>query len=142
MVLKDEEIESETELEEILVNDPEQIEEGFRLLRTQRRTTPYGKRLDVLGVDSKGTLTVIELKIKEDEEQLLQAMEYFDWLLERGLSFFRDHFSTQDIANKTPRVILVAPEFSERTIKLCKYISEDIQVSLKNIFAFRLMGRK
>jgi RecB family endonuclease NucS len=67
MVLKDEEIQNETELEEILVNDPEQIEEGFKLLKTQRITTPYKKRLDVLGVDSKGTLTVIELKVREDE---------------------------------------------------------------------------
>jgi hypothetical protein len=136
VVLRDEEIRSETELEEILINNPEQIEEGFKLLRTQRRATPYGKRLDVLGVDSKGTLTVIELKIKEDEEQLLQAIEYFDWLLERGVSFFRDHFSEQGIANKTPRIILIAPVFSERTVKLCKYISEDIQVSLKQYLCF------
>lgn len=138
MPLKDAEIESETELEEILIDNPEMIEEGFRILRSQRRTTPRRKRLDLLGVDSKGTLTVVELKVKEDDEQLPQAIEYFDWLLERGLSFFRDYFSDQNIENKTPRIILIAAEFGDRTVKLAKYISEDIEVSLMRYFCFEV----
>jgi len=142
MPLKDAEIGSETELEEILIDSPEMIEEGFRLLRSQRRTTPYRKRLDLLGVDSKGTLTVVELKVKEDNEQLPQAIEYFDWLLERGLSFFRDYFSEQKIENKTPRIILIAPEFGDRTIRLSKYISEDIEVSLMRYLCFEIDGKK
>lgn len=142
MPLKDAKVESEAELEEILINNPEMIEEGFKLLRSQRRATPYRKRLDLLGIDSNGTLTVVELKTKEDDEQLLQAIEYFDWLLERGLSFFRDYFSEKNIENKTPRIILIAPDFPNRTVKLCKYVSEDIQVSLKRYLCFEIDGKK
>lgn len=142
MPLKDAEVETETELEGILIDDPQMIEEGFRILKSQRRTTPYSKRLDLLGVDAKGTLTVVELKVKEDDGQLPQAMEYFDWLLERGLSFFRDYFSEQNIESKTPRLLLIAPKFSERTIKLSKYISEDIEVSLMRYLCFEIDGKK
>mgnify|MGYP001025890485 CR=1 FL=1 len=142
MVLKDSHIENEPELEEILINSPESIEEGFRLLRNQRRTTPGRKRMDLLGVDSKGTLTVVELKVEEDDGQLQQAIEYFDWLLEKGVSFFRDYFPNLGIENRTPRIILVAPEFGERTIKMCKYVSEDIQISLRKYFCFELDGKK
>ena len=78
MSLKDAKVASEAELEEILNNNSDMIEEGFRMLRTQKRTTPYGKRLDLLGVDSNGTLTVVELKVREDDNQLPQAIEYFD----------------------------------------------------------------
>lgn len=142
MPLKEAKITNEAELEEILNDSPEMVEEGFKLLRSQRRTTPHRKRLDLLGVDSNGTLTVVELKAKEDGEQLPQAIEYFDWLLERGLSFFRDYFSEQNIEIRTPRIILIAPEFSERTIKLCKYILEDVQVSLRQYLCFDVDGKK
>lgn len=135
-------LENEIELEERLLNSPDLIEEGFKLLINQRRTSPHKKRLDLLGVDSNGTLTVIELKIKEDKDQLPQAIEYFDWLLERGISFFRDYFSEEKIENKTPRIILVAPEYSDRTIKLSKYISENIEISLKKYFVFEIKGEK
>lgn len=142
MPLKDAEIESETELEEILIGSPKMIEEGFKVLRSQRRTTPYRKRLDLLGVDAKGTLTVLELKAEEDDGQLPQAIEYFDWLLERGLSFFRDYFSEHNIKNKTPRIILIAPKFSDKTVKLSKYISEDIEITLMRYLCFEIDGKK
>jgi hypothetical protein len=135
------EIETEIQLEELLLNNPEFIEEGFRLLANQKRTTPYQKRIDLLGVDSTGTLTILELKVKEDRDQLPQAIEYFDWLLERGISFFRDYFSELKIANKAPRIILVAPKYGERTIKLGKYISEEIDLSFKKYFAFDVEGK-
>jgi len=142
MSLKDAKIANESELEEILNNNPEMIEEGFRMLGNQKRTKPHRKRLDLLGVDSNGTLTVVELKAREDDSQLPQAIEYFDWLLERGLSFFSHYFSDEKIENKTPRIILVAPEFSERTVKLCKYISEEVQISLRQYFCFEVDGKK
>jgi hypothetical protein len=135
------EIETETKLEELLLNNPEFIEEGFQILANQKRTNPYQKRIDLLGVDSTGTLTILELKVKEDKEQLPQAIEYFDWLLERGISFFRDYFSELKIANKAPRIILIAPKYGDRTIKLGKYLSEDIDLTYKKYFAFDVEGK-
>lgn len=142
MAFRECEIESEAELETILINDPSSIEEGFKILKSQRRTKPYGKRLDLDGVDSDGTLTVVELKIGEDSSQLLQALEYYDYLLERGLSFFRA-YSTVGIEDKPPRIILIAKSFDERTRKVVKYISEEIQITLKHItMCYEVNGSK
>jgi len=43
----------------LLVKDPNQIEEGFKIITHQRRTSGL-RRLDILGVDSEGVLTLIE----------------------------------------------------------------------------------
>ncbi|MBI3860244.1 MAG: hypothetical protein HY296_08475 [Thaumarchaeota archaeon] len=135
-------IESEAELEAILTGSPSSIEDGFRILKSQRRTKPYGKRLDLDGVDSEGTLTVVELKLGEDNSQLLQALEYYDYLLERGLSFFRA-YSNVEIEDKPPRIILIAKSFDERTKKVVKYVSEEIQVTLKQIaLCYEIGGSK
>ena len=40
MSLKDAELESEAELEEILINQANLIDDGFKILRAQRRTAP------------------------------------------------------------------------------------------------------
>jgi len=98
--------------------------------------------MDLDGVDAQGTLTVVELKIKEDPGQLIQALGYFDYLLERGMSFFKN-YSQEKIEDKMPRMILIAPSFDERTKIAVKYISEDIQVTLKQIcFSYELNGKK
>jgi len=142
VAFKECEIESEAELEAILINNPSSIEDGFEILKSQRRTKPYGKRLDLDGVDSEGTLTVVELKIGEDPNQLLQALEYYDYLLERGLSFFRA-YSMVEIEDNPPRIILIAKSFDERTKKAVKYLSEEIQVALKQItLCYEVNGSK
>jgi len=140
MLLKDVVV-NERELEELIFNAPEIIEEDFTLLINQRRTNS-NKRLDVLGMDSKGTLTIVELKVQEDSNQFLQAIDYYDWLLERGLSFFRDLFSNKNISITMPRIILVAPSYTDSTITLAKYISENIQVTLKKYYCFDVNGEK
>ena len=124
--IKETTVDSELELEDLLFHEPEAVEEGFRLLTRQPRTSPKSNRLDLLGVDSEGTLAVIELKIREDDEQLIQALEYFDLLLERGIHFFRDHFSFKDIELTTPRIILIARtsrSAPKRHVSICPMIS-------------------
>lgn len=142
MKIKESTINSELELEDLLFREPETIEEGFRLLTRQPRTSPKLSRLDLLGVDSEGTLTVVELKIREEDEQVIQALEYFDWLMERGIHFFRDHFSFKDIELTTPRIILIAPHFSERTKVTCKYLSDDIDIDLRRYVCYQIDNQK
>jgi hypothetical protein len=142
MKIKETSVNSELELEDLLSHEPETIEEGFRILTRQPRTSPKSNRLDLLGVDSEGTLTVIELKVREDDEQIIQALEYFDWLMERGIHFFRDHFSFKDIELTTPRIILIAPHFSERAKVTCKYLSDDIDISLRRYVCYQIESHK
>jgi len=64
MKIKETTVDSELELEDLLSHEPETIEEGFRILTRQPRTSPRSNRLDLLGDDSEGTLTVIEGAVK------------------------------------------------------------------------------
>ena len=63
----------EAELEALLVQNPDQIEKDFTILTHQRKTFGF-KTLDILGIDSEGILTLIELKNTIDEGQLRQAI--------------------------------------------------------------------
>ena len=62
--------------------------------------------------------------------------------MERGIHFFRDHFSFKDIELTTPRIILIAPHFSERAKVTCKYLSDDIDISLRRYVCYQIESHK
>jgi RecB family endonuclease NucS len=69
MPSKIEEVEvSEKELENLLVENPEAIERGMKILGRQIQTDTGP--LDILAVDEDGVLTLIELKNEVDDGQL------------------------------------------------------------------------
>lgn len=124
---------NEAELEAQLVQYPDQIEKGFTILTHQRKT--YGfKTLDILGFDSEGILTLIELKNSVDDGQLKQAVLYYDWLLQQGIDWISDAYKSQlgekKIAEKMPQIFLIAPEFDDEMLIEAKYIRDDIKVRL------------
>lgn len=77
MVLKEAKIRDEAELESLLLRDPNQIEEHFLIL-TQRKKTLGSRRLPFLGVDSRGVVTLIELSVTRERDQLRRALEQYD----------------------------------------------------------------
>jgi hypothetical protein len=107
------EINAERDLENLVAKDPESIERGLKYLDHQRNAN--GKFIDVLAVDADGVLTVIELKVGQDDEMLLQALEYYDYV-----SSNRDRLANEYakickiVADEDPRIILVASGFSDR----------------------------
>lgn len=145
MTLKETTIKDEAELEAILVNDPDQIEEGFKVLTHQRKTSGLS-RMDILGVDSEGTLTIIELKVVMDSNQLRQALQYYDWVLQQSLDWIRDAYkdklSNKKIEERMPQIFLVAPEFEQDLITEAKYFREDIKIILFKYLVFEINGKK
>ncbi|MEM3407081.1 MAG: endonuclease NucS [Candidatus Aenigmatarchaeota archaeon] len=124
------------ELEPLLVKNPDLIEEGMKVLARQLQTD-IG-RLDILAVDSEGALVIIELKDEIDDEQLNQGIRYYDWAV-RNLAWLASVYKNVD-PKKSPRLILIAPGFSENLKIIAKYTilnSEDL-LELKEYHAFEL----
>jgi hypothetical protein len=145
MVLKEAKIRDEAELESLLVRDPNQIEENFKII-TQRRKTSELKRWAFLGVDAGGTVTLIELKVTSDEDQLRQALEYYDWLIEQGIDWmadaYKERLSGVIFNEQMPQLFLIAPDFDDKLVKEAKYIRTDIKLRLFRYLALEVNGTK
>lgn len=116
-------------LEDLLIQNPEVLEEELRVLDHQV-VTDSGP-LDILAVDGSGVLTVIELKITESDDMLLQALRYYDWVY-TNIGFLANHFGKERNVEieeaETPRIILVAPSFSETAKRLVRYLRPSVDL--------------
>lgn len=114
------EINKERDLEHLIMKEPESVEKGLIYLTHQREANR--KFIDVLAVDADGVLTDIELKVAQDDEMLFQALEYYDYV-----SSNRDRLASEFekrakiIADEDPRIILIAPDFSDRLKRAVRY---------------------
>ena len=118
-----EEIE-ERKLEAEILRNPEAVEEGLKVLDHQ---VPAGnERIDVICVDGGGTLCVLELKVTEDDMMILQALGYYDWVVSNlkdiAIRYKEKYPKTKIDGDKLPRVMLIAPSFSETMLKAAKYV--------------------
>lgn len=124
MSIKKIDLKEKAELEPLLVLAPQHLEEGMKVVAHQVATSS-GEHLDMLTVDDEGTLAVIELKneIDEGEGQLLQALRYYDWCFENR-AWLASAYTNKGIdPHKEPRLILVAPDFSNSLKRLAKYMA-------------------
>lgn len=138
MVLEEAELKDERELEYILKSDTQQIEKGLKLIGGQIKT-PKGI-LDLLCIDSDNTLTIMELKVAPDENQLQQAINYFDWVLE-NIYWVKDAYKLE-IADRIPRIILIAPDFTDNVITEAKYLNEYTPITLLTYKCVRVGDKK
>ena len=120
-------LENERELESLITRNLDVIEEGLTLISHQVRTG--AGIIDILCSDADSRLTVIELKAKESDRLLLQALTYHDWVNENALAIKEMFSKARDVdAHKSPRLILVAPRFSEDLTKAVKYFEPQIDL--------------
>ncbi|HWD92275.1 MAG TPA: endonuclease NucS domain-containing protein [Verrucomicrobiae bacterium] len=114
------EIDKERELEDLVIKDPDAIEQGLKCLTHQRHAS--GNFIDVLAVDADGVLVVIELKIGEDDEMLFQALDYYDWVASNRDRLANEYQSRAKIvAEEDPRIVLVASNFTDRLKRAMRY---------------------
>lgn len=131
-----EEIEiEEKKLEQILYENPDYLEEGLKSVGRQFPTD--SGPLDLLCVDADNILVVIELKNEEDDYQLLQALRYYDYIAEH-IYELTHHFKKSGItvSEKDPRLMLVAPSFSDTLKRAAKYLG--IEIDLKEYIAVKM----
>jgi hypothetical protein len=126
-------------LESLLRRDITRLDPNLRLapLHAQFRTThshPAGARpVDMLALRRDGRLVVIELKVTEDREHVLQGADYW-----RRVEAHRRHghlerarlFGEAEIADEPPLVYLVAPtlRFHRAFRQLASLIAPDIEL--------------
>ena len=120
VTFKEIEIEREPELREMIRRNPEIIEEGLKVIRTEFPTD--SGPIDLLCVDGEKRLTVIELKLKEDDIALMQALRYYDWVFSNR-DRIREMIHGEDIdSEKEPKIVLIAKSFSETLRSSAKYV--------------------
>ncbi|MGP0070513.1 MAG: hypothetical protein ACLPWF_01080 [Bryobacteraceae bacterium] len=89
--------------------------------------------LDLLAVDHRGRLAVIELKASEDVHLPLQALDYWmrvQWHVERDEFRARGYFPSQELLREPPRLLLVSPalDFHPSNERVLRYFSSRIPV--------------
>ena len=115
----------ERELEDLLVKNPEAIEEGMNILGRQIQTD--SGPLDILASDADKVLTVIELKNEIDDKQLDQGLRYYDWV-KSNIQWITKHFPDKVDSEQEPRLILIAPGFSENLKRIAKYVNVSLDL--------------
>ena len=88
--------------------------------------------LDLLAVDHRGRLAVIELKATEDVHLPLQALDYWmrvQWHLERGEFQSNGYFPGHELLREAPRLLLVSPalDFHPTNERILRYFSPESQ---------------
>lgn len=89
--------------------------------------------LDLLAVDDRGRLAVVELKASQDIHLPLQALDYWmrvQWFVERGEFPRRGYFPDIELTKEPPRLLLVSPalEFHPTSGRILHYFSPLVPV--------------
>jgi len=116
----------EKELEEMVRIGANLIEEGLRYIDHQKRTERGP--LDVLFADSGNALVVAELKVVQDDEMLVQGLDYYDDIASNIEGYARAYKEKKIDPIQKLRLFLIAPSFSVPLLKRCKWI--DVPLSL------------
>ena len=117
---------SEKQLEDLLRRYPEYIEVGLRYVDHQRKAERGP--LDVLMADSGNALVLAELKVVEDDNALIQGIDYYDYIVRSIEGIARIYKASRIDPTQTVRLFLIAPRFSVALLNRCKWI--DIPISL------------
>lgn len=121
-------IEDERELEQKVIDEISAIEKGLTVIDNQVPTDGKEK-LDILCHDKNRQLVILELKMNEDDDMLFQGLIYLDYCnrMKSTLKVTYKDFRVND--EETPRLILLAPSFSDNMLKVVKYI-DTVQIDL------------
>ena len=112
---------SEKQLEDTIAKNMDLVENGLRFIDHQR-WTERGP-LDVLAVDSGSAFVVAELKVKEDDNMLVQGLDYYDYVTSNVDGYANAYKDKKVDPRQEPRLFLIAPSFSISLINRCKWIN-------------------
>lgn len=156
--VKEIKLESEEELENIIQSTPEVLNESWMIIGRQVMTA-YNQYIDLLAIDSTGSIIIIELKkYKTPRDVVAQGLDYASWIKElHSVDFveiyrnydlkylhsgknldqaFLDKFSfkiEEDLINTSHQIVIVASELDSSTERIVKYLS-DSDVPINAVF--------
>lgn len=114
-------VENKQELEQMITKQIDQIEKGLTIVCSH---VPINDKttLDILCHDNSGQLVILQLNVNEDDNMLLKGIQSLDYV-DKFKSFLKATYHKYKInEKKKPRLILVAPSFSETLCHAVEYI--------------------
>jgi hypothetical protein len=117
---------SVAQLKDLIRRSPELLENGLRYINHQIFTSRG--LLDILMLDRDGSLVIIKSRDVEDDEILLQGIDYYDAAIRNLDGFARAYHHLKIDPGLEPRLFLVAPGFSAALQNRIKWL--DVPVSL------------
>ena len=156
-------LESEQQLEEMIVSEPSILSSDWMLIGRQEATS-HGGRIDLLAVAPDGSLILIELKRDRTPRDITaQALDYASWLEDlapeniarifhrfsngRNLDdSFREWFGSdldEESLNRSHQIVIVAAELDDATERIIGYLnSRDIAINVLFFQVFEHNGEK
>jgi hypothetical protein len=117
---------SEAQLKDLVRRAPELLEDGLKYINHQIFTSRG--LLDVLMVDHLQSLVIVKLRDVEDDEILIQGIDFYDSAIRNLDGFVRAYEHLKIDPGQEPRLVLVAPSFSPVLQNRVKWIN--IPISL------------
>lgn len=133
-------LKNETELTQCVKFNPDSVEEGLKVIDTFFKLS-NGRQIDLLAIDKDNTLVIMELKVDVDNNQLVQSIAYYDWVL-NNFDALKRIFPNTHFESVPPRIILIARDFTEDIILLAKYFKENINITLYRYIAVKKDNEK
>ncbi len=117
---------NEKELHGIIEKDLDSLEEGLTLLRYEMDVKTGIP--DFLCVDKGGRLTIIEVKLEEDEIILYQALRYYSEIYNNRFQIAQRFPKANIVPDVKPRIILIAKNYSESVLTIATFINPDVEL--------------
>lgn len=127
----------ETQLEDLARIGSEMIEEGLKYV--DHNKNPGNGRMDALFVDRGNSIVAAELNIMEDDNLLLQGLDYFNYVTTNIEALARIYKNDGIDPSKSIRLMLISPGFSQTLTNRCRYI--DANISLYTYKCIQFDGR-
>ncbi len=97
------------------------LERGIQGLNKNVVTTE-GK-IDIIAVDMIGRIVLIEVGTQDTEDLLFKSIDHFDWAL-TNMKNLKEKYKFFNVdSTLAPRIIILAPSYSERFIKRASYLN-------------------
>lgn len=125
---------AEQQLEELVRRHSGMIEKG--LVYVDHQKPAAGGRLDILMVDSGKSIVVAELKVTQDDDMLLQGLDYYDYVTTHVESFARLYKNHAINPTQQARLFLIAPSFSQAVVNRCKWLDVPVFLFTFNCLKF------
>lgn len=115
-------VEDIKQLQELVSEHLQVLEPGLKLLDT--RAQLGGSTIDLVALDSAGTLTLIALGFSADDEIVLRALEAYSWCLEYP-GEVQKLYPAAPASGQTPRVVFVVESRSDGFLRKLKHVRFD-----------------
>lgn len=128
-------LQAERWLEEIIRQDVRRVDPRLDPRFLYSQIPAYGDegygRVDLLGITEERQLVLMELKVEEDAELPLQALDYWlkiEWHRRRGDFARRGYFPGIEIADRPTQVLVIAPllRFHSTFDQVARWIDPDV----------------